>query len=78
MRVYVHIDGLHCGGGVNSIERQLSILGASKIDLDFRTFTLKVDYEESKFDLTKMMESIHALGYTPIYLGNESLEENLY
>lgn len=77
MRSYYHIDGIHCGGCANAIERKLFMLGVTKTDLDFSTFTLKIDYKDSNISVDKVMNAILSLGYTPIYLGDDTIDDSL-
>ncbi|MBU0997440.1 MAG: heavy-metal-associated domain-containing protein [Firmicutes bacterium] len=77
MRVYLHIDGIHCGGCINAIDQLLTNLGADKVDIDLRTMTAKIDYfNQSEVDEFKIVRAIEEIGYLPIYLGKE-LEEIL-
>lgn len=77
MRVYLHIDGIHCGGCINAIDQKLTRLGADKVDIDLRTFTAKIDYfNQSEVDENIIVHAIEELGYSPIYLGKE-IEEIL-
>lgn len=76
MRVFIHVDGIRCAGCANAIDQKLRALGAEKVDLDFRTFTAKIDFPFDDTPDGEMMEVISSLGYQPIYLGKE-LEENL-
>lgn len=77
MRSYYHIDGIHCGGCANAIERKLFLLGVDRADLDFSTFTLKVDYQSPNISVDNVMNAILSLGYTPIYLGDDTTIDSL-
>jgi|GEM_PF-1093708 len=72
MRVYLHIDGIHCGGCLNAIDQKLTKMGADKVDIDLRTLTAKIDYyNQLDVNEQEIVEAIENLGYLPIYLGKE-------
>jgi len=77
LRTYFKIEGIHCGGCINAIDRKLMILGANHVAIDVGTMTVKIDFVKSNIDILHIIAEIKKMGYKMTFLGKESLEDEV-
>lgn len=61
-QVTLQVSGMSCQHCVNSIEKALKEIGA-KGNVDLKSSSVTVEYDESKLTLDKVKESIEEQGY---------------
>ena len=64
-KVELNIEGMHCGSCALGIQMLLENTdGVINSSADYETKSGKVEYDEEKINLDKIIETIHELGYT--------------
>jgi copper chaperone len=61
-QVTLQVNGMSCQHCVNSVEKALKEVGASA-NVDLKSNSVTVDYDESKISLDKVKEAIEEQGY---------------
>jgi len=61
--VKIRIDGIHCAGCLNRIERLLMRSGVHKFDFDFASRVATIDFDEILTQPQSIMHEVTNLGY---------------
>lgn len=64
-KIELNIEGMHCGSCALGIQMLLENTdGVINSSADYEAKSGKVEYDEEKVNLDKIIETIHELGYT--------------
>jgi len=64
-KIELNIEGMHCGSCALGIQMLLeNTEGVINSSADYEAKSGKVEYDEEKVNLDKIIEMIHELGYT--------------
>lgn len=72
MDLYVTIEGMHCGGCLNRIERVARLEGATRFEMNLAERTARIEYDETNASPSGICEAIRALGYRVLVTNERS------
>lgn len=63
-KITLKITGMHCTSCAMNIDSELEDLGVEEANTNYAKAETKVEFDEDKIELSKVIETIKKLGYT--------------